>query len=44
MGEYSMTDPDEVGQKEVDGQGRLYLGAGYEKEEVEFAVRVINED
>lgn len=44
MGKYTIDDPDDSGTKSVDGQGRLYLGEGYENAEVEYAVKVKEED
>lgn len=39
----TVEDPEEVGSKKCDGQGRLYLGPDYSDKEVSFVIEEIRE-
>lgn len=39
----SVDDPEEVDVKKCDGEGRLYLGQGYENKEVSYIIEEIKE-
>lgn len=43
MAEHIISDPDEAGKKKVSG-GTLYVGKEYDGKQVEFAMRVIEDN
>ena len=43
MAEYTITDPEFVARKNVDGQGRVYIGKEYAKKEVRIVVEEIED-
>lgn len=44
MSEYTMDEPTETGYKSVNANGALHLGKSFAGEQVEFAVRVVDDD
>lgn len=43
MGEYTISDPEEAGEKEVPESGKLYLGKDFAGKTIDFAAKIIDD-